>query len=72
MARKNRIVKENCALSLNDLFPRFVASQTAKGVSEKTIKTYYGHFHAVGLHLDTSKNIEELKREDLEQLISSS
>ena len=23
-------IRENCALSLNDLFPRFVASQTAK------------------------------------------
>lgn len=69
MAKKNRIVKETCALSLNDLFPRFVASQIAKGVSEKTIKTYQGHFHCIALHLDTLKPIEELTKEDLENLI---
>jgi integrase/recombinase XerD len=69
MAKRNRIVKETCALSLNDLFPRFVASQSAKGVSEKTVKTYQGHFHCIGLHLDTLKPIEELTKEDLENLI---
>ena len=57
MAKRNRIVKETCALSLNDLFPRFVASQTAKGVSEKTIKTYQGHFHCIGLHLDNANGL---------------
>lgn len=71
MARKKRIVKETCSASLADLLPRFVASQTAKGVSEKTIQTYYGHFHCFGLYLDVSKPVDELTEEDLENLIIS-
>ena len=38
MAGKKRIVKDYRGASLAELLPQFVAAQTAKGVSEKTIQ----------------------------------
>ncbi len=69
MAGKKRIVKDCRGASLAELLPQFVAAQTAKGVSEKTIQSYYGHFHCIRLHLDTTKPVGELTKKDLENLI---
>ena len=33
-----------------EIFERFVASQTAKGVSDKTIQNYYSHLHSLKKH----------------------
>lgn len=61
----------NSAQSLADLLPRFVAAQTTKGVSEKTVRMYHEHFHCIGRHLDISRPIDALTQEDLENLIVS-
>ena len=68
---KTRILNKAIDASPQELFPKFVASQTAKGVSEKTIKTYYQHFHAIGKHIDLSKSFRELTKEDLDSTIVS-
>ena len=37
---------------LQEIFPRFVNAQMAKGVSDKTVLTYNRHFHSLGYPLD--------------------
>ena len=70
MARK-RIIKTTSSSTIEEVFPRFVTSQTAKGVSDSTIKTYYGHFHCIGKHLDLSTPFNLLTKEDLDNMIVS-
>ena len=69
--KKKKIEMKPDALSLNELFPRFVASKTAAGVSEKTVETYHQHWHSIGKHLDESKSIEELTQDDINNVVVS-
>lgn len=70
MARK-RIVNVSSDVSVLDVFPKFIASQEAKGVSEKTIKTYRQHLRSIGKHIDLSAHFNELTKEDLDNMIVS-
>ena len=45
---------------LQEIFPRFVNAQMAKGVSDKTVLTYNRHFHSLGYHLDMTMTFDEL------------
>ena len=68
---KTRIFNTEIDASPLEVFPKFVASQAAKGVSDKTIKTYQQHIHAIGKHLDLSKKFQEMTKEDLDNMIVS-
>lgn len=70
MARK-RIKMNTSTMTLAEVFPRFLTSKTAQGVSEKTLKTYRWHFHCIGKHLELGMSFEELTKERLELLIVS-
>ena len=37
---------------IEEIFPRFVNAQMAKGVSDKTVLTYNRHFRSLGYPLD--------------------
>lgn len=58
-------------ITLAEVFPRFLTSKTAQGVSEKTLKTYHWHFHSIGKHLDLGMSFEELTKEHLALLVVS-
>ena len=68
---KQRIKKVQVSAKLEEAFPRFVASATARGVSDKTIQTYHEHIHCVGKHIDLSMTFLDLEQEDLEEMIVS-
>ena len=59
------------AITLESAFKEFVIAQSAKGVAEKTLKTYHSHFHAAGKHIDTEKTFAELQKYDLDQMVVS-
>ena len=69
--RKNRIEMKREFLSLNELFPRFVAAKTAEGVSESTISTYYKHWMCIGKHLDLERTFEDLIQDDINNVVVS-
>ena len=54
-----------------EIFERFVASQTAKGVSDRTIQNYYSHLHSLKKHLDFSAPLATLTKEDLDNMVIS-
>ena len=58
-------------LSLNELFPQFVAAKTAEGVSEGTVKNYHQHWHSIGKHLDRDKLIGDVTQDDINNVVVS-
>ena len=70
MKKGNKIVIQ-VSISVVDTFADFMLSRKAKGLSEKTVITYNQHLSAIGKHLDVSIPIDELTKQDLEEMISS-
>jgi len=68
---KKKIEYKRVNLTIEEAFPRFVISQTAKGVSDKTLQTYKGHFRALSRHLDMSISFDDLTRDDLDNMLVS-
>ena len=58
-------------LSIKGTFEDFVVTQTAKGVSDKTVETYHAHFRSIGKHLDTSLTFDVLKQTELDRMVVS-
>lgn len=56
---------------IEEAFPRFVKTQAAKGVTDKTILTYNRHFHALSYHLDMTKTFDELTKDDPNSMLVS-
>ncbi len=57
--------------SVAEFFEDFVLSQTAKNLSETTIRTYHAHIHSISKHLDIQKPMDKLTKKDLEAMVVS-
>ena len=62
---KKLIEMRSESLSLNELFPRFVAAKIAEGVSDKTVESNYNHWKCIGKHLDLDRAFEDLTQDDI-------
>lgn len=60
---KKRMQMAQKSWKIEEIFPRFVNAQMAKGVSDKTVLTYNRHFHSLGYHLDMTMTFDELTKE---------
>lgn len=58
-------------ISFNDAFEEFLADAAARGLAEKTLRTYKNHLHCVSLHLDISTSLAELSKEQLNEMAVS-
>ena len=56
---------------IEEIFPRFVNAQMAKGVSDKTVLAYNRHFRSLGYHLDMTMTFDELTKEALDSMLVS-
>lgn len=56
---------------IEEVFPRFVNAQMAKGMSDKTLLTYNRHFRSLGHHLDMTMTFDELTKETLDSMLVS-
>ena len=70
MSRK-QLFRQSNNQTVAEIFERFVASQTAKGVSDKTIQNFYSHLHSLQKHLDFSAPLVTLTKEDLDSMVIS-
>jgi len=68
---KKQLKRTVSSVSMKEAIPRFVISQTAKGVSEKTIANYYNHFDCLAKHLDYSIPFNQLTNSELDAMIVS-
>ena len=68
---KKRMQMAQKSWKLQEIFPRFVNAQMAKGVSDKTVLTYNRHFRSLGYHLDMTMTFDELTKEALDSMLVS-
>ena len=68
---KKRLQMAQKSWRIEEIFPRFVNAQMAKGVSEKTVQTYHRHFRGLGYHLDMTMTFDELTKESLDSMLVS-
>lgn len=68
---KKKIEMVHKSWKIEEVFPRFITSQMAKGVSDKTAQTYRGHFRSLSHHLDMSMTFDDLTKETLEEMLVS-
>ena len=54
---------------LSDAFSLYIASTAARGVKDKTLKTYEQHFKAISKRLDVDSNISQIASKDLDKMI---
>ena len=55
----------------NEVFEDFIISQTARGISDITIRNYRQHLHSISKHLDISTPFEDLSKRQLDEMILS-
>lgn len=69
----NRKIKRipQTTLSMKRAFDEFVVAQTAKGLTEPTIKNYHAHFHSISRHIDIEKSFSDLTQTDIDGMIVS-
>ena len=69
----NRKIKRipQTTLSMKRAFDEFVVAQTAKGLTEPTIKNYHTHFHSINRHIDIEKSFSDLTQTDIDGMIVS-
>ncbi len=68
---KKRLQMAQKSWRIEEIFPRFVNAQMAKGVSDKTVLTYNRHFRSLGYHLDMTMTFDELTKEALDSMLVS-
>ena len=71
MMSRKQLFRQLNNQTVAEIFERFVASQTAKGVSDKTIQNYHSHLHSLQKHVDFSAPLATLTKEDLDSMVIS-
>ena len=69
--RKKLNINEHLDTSFEDAWASFIISQTAKGISETTLRNYRTHLRAISKHLNISASLSDLSKSDLEAMIVS-
>ena len=54
---------------LSEVFSLYLASAAAKGVKDKTLRTYEQHFNAISKRLNVETNIFLITSKDLDKMI---
>ena len=57
--------------SIEERFQQFLSASAAKGLSDKTLKTYREHLHCISKHLDITAPLSGLTKQAAEDMISS-
>ena len=48
-----------------ECFDDFLLNKKARGIADKTLKSYADHFHAAGIYIDWSKPIDRITMKDI-------
>ena len=70
MAKKIKMEKVS-EKSIIDINTEYLTSQTARDLSESTIRNYKTHFKGISKHLDTEMAFSSLTKRDLEEMVVS-
>ena len=64
------MMKTSANPTVEQVFSFFISSTAAKGVKDKTLETYKGHFHSISKRLNVSIPIANLTKTHLDTMIS--
>ena len=64
-------IKLNISRTFEETFHDFLISRKAKGLADKTLKSYQTHFQAISKHMDVSKSMALLQKSDIDKMILS-
>ena len=69
MAKKRLFVDGDIASTIQQVWDIYTTSQTAKGVSDITLRNYKQHLHSISKYLDIERSIDDLTKNDLEMMV---
>lgn len=69
MARKKIFVDTLRENTIEQVWEMYTASQTAKGVSDITLRNYKQHLHSISKYLDIRLSIVDLSKNDLDTMV---
>lgn len=55
----------------SDVFEDFITSQSARGISDITIRNYHQHLHSISKHFDISTPFEDVSKRQLDEMVLS-
>ena len=55
--------------TIEQVWEMYIASQTAKGVSDITLRNYKQHLHSISKYLDIRLSIVDLSKNDLDTMV---
>jgi len=58
-------------ITFEEAFHIFLTDSAARGLAEKTLKTYRNHLHCISLYFDISTPLGKLSRNKIRQIIKS-
>ena len=69
--RSKIVFREQAEKTFSEVFENFVISQTARGISDITIRNYRQHLHSISKHLNIDAPFEETTKRQLDEMIMS-
>ena len=69
MSKKRILMNNRKEKTFSDVWGEFITSQTAKGVSNITLRNYKQHLHSISKYLDIDTPIAELSKNDLDSMV---
>ena len=69
--RSKIVFREQSEKTFSEVFENFVISQTARGISDITIRNYRQHLHSISKHFDIDAPFEEITKRQLDEMIMS-
>ena len=56
-------------LTFSEAFETFLTDSAARGLAEKTLKTYRTHLHCISLYLDIDRPLSSITRDDINEIV---
>ena len=69
--RSKIVFHEQSKKTFSEVFENFIISQTARGISDITIRNYRQHLHSISKHLDISTPFDDISKRHLDEMIMS-
>lgn len=64
-------IQMKASRTVAEIFGDFIMSRKAKGLSDKTVLSYKSHLKSIRNHLDIDMSIDDLSKNDLENMVES-
>ena len=71
MAKKKLFTGSISEKTMREIWDLYTLSQTAKGVTDITLRNYSQHLHSISKHLNVDVPMSEISKQDLDMMVVS-